>query len=458
MSATLEGAPAQPAPTELKPTVAPAPTSDRGTKDAAAPPTPEAEKVEVSTEKVKQLRFEVKQVGVASLNQRGQEAVDAYLEASKDFPQEKSQRAQHRESWEREHPGESALVHMDNLRNLDAETLAKEGSYKLNSADRKITFTDKTGAKRQITEITAVNGDKLTCEIAGSSETISVSRDDVINALLVSESQHILADGTPNKPAVIEDATQRGFVSLHLRSLQGEQILDSLDQPGTVALDKLITDTAKEMGLMTTDAARAHIDRIAPNTAGIQRTTENASQLDQWDSLRDRLEGLINGRNILDPNTFVEVFSATAPEQVTRLSQQIKQLQQAEGSVSGKDRHALRVRINELTLQRTMLEQLSTPEGRATMTGAIQEIQDGLVDPKNAQTAMQAALEGRIDDAVGALRPELRSDTSKDLQSGLTRKERFEKGKKIGKGSAYSIILALAAGGMLFKSALGEER
>lgn len=269
-----------------------------------------------------------------------------------------------------------------------------------------------------------VEGDVVyfVCNVEGLSKEVNVPVSEVIRAQLFTEGKTILDS--------ISDPQQKEVIQTYFDSLKNPDTELNID-------DETIQTTAKKTGLFTQDIASNFIAQIAEGNPALQQ----------------KLNALIEGKNILAPEDVVNLISYTSDitDQIGDIQDKIDkyktsihlkevQLQTA----SNKDEvraeiDNLKKEMESLTAEQTVLNELKTKLDSTPMLQILQQYYDGKGDLTQAHSLQKAMNKADMMQMYTKMVGEI---------SDPKRKEFFEKAGKLaaqagGLGLALIIILMM---------------
>jgi len=180
----------------------------------------------------------------------------------------------------------------------------------VSGGNRLIVETDE--GRGEVHYLVRTNADSVTCNIdlldREGNITRPISREKMVEAHILAESSRILEQFPQGSP-------QRALIEFHVQSLGEETPQPSNGQ----TVEEVITQAAENTGMLTTDDLRAFVEsefaKLTQNAqaAGEEPAAEEAQALPlapEQAALKAKLLGLLEGRNLADFETTLEIFGS----------------------------------------------------------------------------------------------------------------------------------------------------
>ncbi len=401
----------------------PSPSATPVDAEAAAQAAKDAEK----SDREKQLRTGMSRASNATLNRKTRETVDHL--ATLDVAGKKE--------YLEKNPHAKILSEIDYLRNLSAERLLKEGPVALDKSDPPYVFNGKT-----LGSITAVDGSNFTCTISGSTETIPLTRDQLVAIAIGTNITDVIAnfpDGSPQRKLI-----QTYFdTSAPGTELTKEQI-DNLPD--------LITEVASANGQFTTGdlvkTLETHIvpieipaDASAEDQARL--TEQNAQRALQLETARTELQKIIlpTGEDIRHTFDTVGLTSENAHKQVAAIRERIPELKkEIDAAQSGEIRDKLKAQLDTIEAQSQVYNEMLKLFNDGSIDAFVESQEEGNVPPDLGKKIVGHAIKNEIDALAYIVSPEtsVKATAEQKTKARLDR----EKNDKILKGVGIAAALA----------------
>lgn len=422
----------------------------------------------------KELAVGVGEIGRAVINGQTQPVIDAWNNGTGKEPaiKDKYKTPEERAGWEAIHRGESALLHHAGLGTLKTDTMPTDGKYDLDSVnERQVPYRREKPGEPGVSEtgnirkVTAVAGDVFTCEVEvpdgnGGVKTEpweNIPREKAQAALLLGEKEHILGlEGFQGEAA----AKQKDVADMYIQDQAGEKPFESFIPEQINALNADVLTVANEVGqgIRSGAIAKDLVNKLVPpNMVNVAVSQENAGALYGDLTWREAALDRLDGKTIIDFDTFLFVYGYKAPEQVAAINQQITSLktqeQQLQKAGKTKELGETRRERGELQAQRILLNQLATIEGQKTVREAFNKLSEGVIDPKALGEAAGELASGNVAGALGKLIPEATAREEAEFGRNLKARETYESSRKWGKRVGVSMVALTMGLGMLAKAA-----
>lgn len=366
--------------------------------------------------------------------------------------------------WEENNPGKNALVTVDILHDLPSlppsERYNNGAGIPIAGTGARIMYT-KGGQEAEIEVVLSGTDAMFTCLVklnGGSPYRWDIPRPDVIKAQVKAEQKTI--------DDVLTDR-QKKYLGQYFQSFEWIDPTAPLGQQEADALDQELMKIGPDLCIITGDDYEAAvtmqtIELPVPANATQQQleqiATENRRRLIRREQLLKRREG----KNFMDYEDISALFLTDLPQNLEAATTQIKRLEDAlkTKNLDAATRAHYETLLVRAEVQQKLLQALKTatqtPEGERSFKQLFDNLQSGQLEA--AQNFITAFREGRMDDAIDTLFPDLKETTEMTEEQRLKVRHRRELYKKYGKGGGLGFLLLLAAAGMAVKGALGEER
>lgn len=304
-----------------------------------------------------------------------------------------------------------------------------------------IFITLKDGKRIEVTHLASADKNSFFITIPGMEKgdwsTISISRQDMANAQLVSEKEKILAEFSEDERPIIErylDTVDRGPAAL-----------PTPGTPEAEALNKTIKEAAKSAGILTSEHMTSIVEVWKKNKLAQGQTEEQIAP-----QIAKAMEKL-NGVNVMDAKSTMAVLEElgmnpgpeTINQEISDLNKKFADIQTSM-TVEPSNGPTLQPRANQIQERLALLTQISdqlSGDG-SPLQAYFAAAEKGTINPEQAKSMIDAIESGDILKIIKAARPELfepkPGETPAETQARLAEIDKLTKSD-----AAFGLLLLL---------------